>query len=263
MTGKWTPGGRTKTKEECPADELLFPYEYECVRETDVKEKKETVKLGGLARFPEHRYVYFKYSSDEVNKALTPKAELDALGDLMAGGYKVVNVQAFTSPEGLRDPSAKWKEGNRALGMRRAQKALSLANAACKDGSCVTGGISAPKDVELLPSDLETLDGGSTEFEGKVLEEDVIRAWEDGTDEDIREQKTPAADKRVKAARGRHAKAEVIYEYLRRSRIDLERVESYITEREVITPAHVDRKKGNCPKDVLEAARTAWVASGV
>ena len=263
VTGKWTPGGRTKTKEECPADELLFPYEYECVRETDVKEKKEKVKLGGLARFPEHRYIYFKYSSDEVNKALTPKAELDALGDLMAGGYKVVNVQAFTSPEGLRDPSAKWKEGNRALGMRRAQKALSLANAACKDGSCVTGGISPPKDVELLPSDLETLDGGSTEFEGKMLEEDVIRAWEDGTDEDIREQKTPAADKRVKAARGRHAKAEVIYEYLRRSRIDLERVESYITEREVITPAHVDRKKGNCPKDVLEAARTAWVASGV
>ena len=83
-----------------------------------------------------------------------------------------------------------------------------------------------------------------------------------GTDEDIREQKTPAADKRVKAARGRHAKAEVIYEYLRRSRIDLERVESDITEREVITPAHVDRKKGNCPKDVLEAARTAWFASG-
>jgi hypothetical protein len=263
VQGKWTPGQQTKTKGKCAEDELLFPYEYECVKLTDVKEKKETVKVGGTARFPEHRYIYFNYSSDEVNKALTPKSELDALSDLMAGGYKVVNVQAFTSPEGLRDPSPKWKEGNKALGMRRADKALKLANEACKEGGCVTGGITPPKDVELLPSDLETLDGGSTENQGRVLEEDVIRAWDDGTSEDIKDQKTPAADKRVQAARSRHAKAEVIYEYLRRSRIDLERVYTYVTEKEVVTPAHTDRQAGNCPKDVLDAARSAWVASGL
>ena len=27
VTGKWTPGGKTKTKEACEPDELLFPYE--------------------------------------------------------------------------------------------------------------------------------------------------------------------------------------------------------------------------------------------
>ena len=263
VQGKWTPGGQTKTKEECPADELLFPYEYECVKETDVPERTERIKLGGTARFPEHRYIYFKYASDEVNPALTPKAELDALSDLMAGGYKVVNIQAFTSPEGLRDPSPKWKEGNKALGMRRADKAMKLATAACRNGSCITGGISPPKDVELLPSDLETLDGGSTENQGKVLEDDVIRAWDEGTSEDIKDQKTPAADKRVKAARSRHAKAAVIYEYLRRSRIDLERVETWVTEKDVVIPASVKREPGNCPPDILEAARNAWRATGL
>ena len=47
--------------------------------------------------------------------------------------------------------------------------------------------------------------------------------WE--SDPDVAEQKTPAAEKRVAAASGRHAKAEVIYEYLRRARIDLEKTE--------------------------------------
>ena len=28
---------------------------------------------------PAHRFIYFKYASDEVNKELTPKSELDAL----------------------------------------------------------------------------------------------------------------------------------------------------------------------------------------
>jgi hypothetical protein len=262
VTGKWTPGEKTKTKDECPADELFFPYEYDCVLEWDVAETKTPVEKTTEDRFEQHRYVYFKYASDEVNKALTPKAELDALGDLMAGGYKVVNVQAFTSPEGLRDPSAKWKEGNKALGTRRAQKALELANAACKDGGCVTGGITPPKDVELLPSDLETLDGGSTEFEGKMLEDDVIRAWDEGTSEDIREQKTPEADKRVKAARGRHAKAEVIYEYLRRSRIDLLKVVPRTYVDIEVTPAHTERETHACPKEILDAARSAWNITG-
>jgi hypothetical protein len=263
VTGTWTPGGETKTKEKCAEDELFFPYEYDCVLEWDVAEKRTPVEKTAEDRYEQHRYVYFKYASDEVNKALTPKAELDALGELMAGGYKVVNVQAFTSPEGLRDPSPKWKEGNKALSLRRAQKALQLAEAACSNGGCVTGGVSEPRDVELLPSDLETLNGGKTEFEGKILEEDVIRAWEDGSSEDIREQKTPAADKRVKAARGRHAKAEVIYEYLRRSRIDLLKVvpRTYIDIE--VTPAHTERRTRGCPKEILDAARAAWNSTGI
>jgi hypothetical protein len=91
----------------------------------------------------------------------------------------------------------------------------------------------------------------------------VIQAWNEGTSEDIREQKTPAADKRVRAARGRHAKAEVIYQYLRRSRIDLEKVVTSTWVEEETVPAHVDRRAGNCPADVLEAARNAWRAGGM
>ena len=256
MTGKWTPGGRTKTKEECPADELLFPYEYECVRETDVKEKKETVKLGATARFPEHRYIYFKYSSDEVNKALTPKAELDALGDLMAGGYKVVNVQAFTSPEGLRDPSAKWKEGNGALGMRRAEKARrrqALPRRQLHHRQHLRA-----EGRRAAPVDLENLDDGTTS-RGQGRSRTTSSGWEE-TDPDVREQKTPAAEKRVAAARGRKAKAEVIYEYLRRSRIDLVRVESS-HECEDITPAHDDQgqlPEGRARGSADRLASPAW-----
>ena len=263
VTGKWTPRDRPKTKEACEPDVLLFPYEYECVKERDIRAKTTPVTRTADDKFPEHRFIYFKYASDELNKALTPQSELDALEALMAADFKVVNVQAFTSPEGLRNPSKRWKEGNRALGERRARKALELASKACTNGGCVTGGITPPKDVELLPSDIETLDGGATESQGKLLEDDVIRAWDEGTSEDIKEQKTPAADKRVKAARGRHAKAEVIYEYLRRSRIDLVKTVHREWTENVTTPASVERTSGNCPPDVLEAARNAWRATGL
>jgi hypothetical protein len=258
VTGKWTPGGKTKTKDECPADELLFPYEYECVRERDIPATTKPVKKTADDPYPEHRFIYFKYASDEVNKKLTPDSEIQALGDLMARDYKVVNIQAFTSPEGLRDPSPRWKEGNKALGMRRAEKAKEIASAACTSGSCITGGITPPKDVELLHQDWENLDGTTSEKTGKMLEEDVIADWEAGVSDDIKEQKTPAADKRVKAASGRHAKAGVIYEYLRRSRIDLLRVEhrEWIDQEPV--PARTDRRSGNCPEDVLTAARQRW-----
>ena len=200
MTGKWTPGGKTKTKEAARATGL-FPYEYECVRERDVPEKVTPVTKSADDTFPEHRFIYFKYASDEVNKALTPQSELDSLAALMAADYKVVNVQAFTSPEGLRDPSPQWKEGNKGLSGRRAAKAKELAEAACKNGSCITGGITPPKDVELLPLDFENLDGTTSEGKGKALEDEVVDAWDRGDSEDIKEQKTEAAEKRVKAAR--------------------------------------------------------------
>ena len=178
----------------------------------------------------------------------------------MAADYKVVNVQAFTSPEGLRDPSPQWKEGNKGLSGRRAVKAKELAEAACKNGSCITGGITPPKDVELLPLDFENHDETTSEGKGKALEDEVVDAWDRGDSEDIKEQKTEAAEKRVKAAGGRHAKAEVIYQYLRRSRIDLVKTVHREWVENVTTPASVDRQAGNCPPEILEAARNAWRA---
>jgi hypothetical protein len=263
VTGKWTPGGKTKTKEACEPDELLFPYEYECVKERDIPATVTPVKRSEDKELPEHRFIYFKYASDEVNKALTPQADLDALGALMAADYKVVNVQAFTSPEGLRDPSARWKVGNTNLSKLRATKAKQLAEAACPGGGCVTGGITDPKDVELLPFDIQKPDGTTKEGTGKELEDKVIEAWNAGASEDIREQKTEAAERRVQAAGGRHAKAEVIYEYLRRSRIDLKKTVHREWVEDVPVPAKVDRQAGNCPPDILDAARSAWRAGGL
>ena len=164
----------------------------------------------------------------------------------------MVNIQAFTSPEGLRDPSPRWKEGNKALSMRRAKKAKELAG----DGS-----ISEPKDVELLPLDFENLDNTKSEGQGKALEDNVVRLWE--TDPDVAEQKTPAAEKRVAAASGKHAKAEVIYEYLRRARIDLEKTEKREWVDKMPVPGHPESEKGNCPPDVLDVAKTAWVSTGL
>jgi hypothetical protein len=149
-------------------------------------------------KIPAHRFVYFKYASDEINPQLTSKDDLKAVEDLKAAGYAVVNIQAFTSPEGLRDPSPRWKEGNKALSMRRAKKAQELAG---------DGPVSEPKDVELLPLDFENLNGTKSEGQGKALEDHVISLWE--SDPDVAEQKTPAAEKRVASASGRHAKAEV------------------------------------------------------
>jgi hypothetical protein len=252
VTGKYTPGGSAKTKGPCPLDELYFPYEYECAHEHDVAPTVKKTPMTAEDKFPEHRFVYFKYASDEINAALTPKDDLKAMEDLMAAGYKVINIQAFTSPEGLRDPSPKWKEGNKELSMRRARKAQSVAGA---------GEITAPKDVELLPLDFENLDGTKSEGQGKALEDNVISLWE--SDPDVAEQKTPAAEKRVAAARGRHEKAEVIYEYLRRARIDFEKVVRRDWIEETPVPGHVESERGDCPPDVLQAAKSAWVSTGL
>ena len=256
IQGKYTPGKKLKV-EECPKDELYFPFEYECELERDIPATTRTVTKTADDKLPEHRFVYFKYASDEINPKLTTKEDLKALEDLMGAGYKVVNVQAFTSPEGLRDPSPKWKEGNKALAKRRADAAMHVAAERCLDGACITGDVSEPKDVELLPLDFENLDNTTSEGEGKALEDHVIQMWE--TDPDVAEQKTPAAEKRVAAAPGRHAKAEVIYEYLRRARIDLEKtVHREWTEQETV-PARVETTKPDkCPQDVLDAAMLTW-----
>src|SRR5512132_173186 len=252
LQGKYTPQGKTKTDGPCPLDELYFPYEYECEHEWDVAPTVKKTPMSEEKKIPAHRFVYFKYASDEINQQLTSKDDLKAVEDLKAAGYAVVNIQAFTSPEGLRDPSPKWKEGNKALSMRRAKKAQELAG---------DGPVSEPKDVELLPLDFENLNGTKSEGQGKALEDNVISLWE--SDPDVAEQKTPAAQKRVAAASGRHAKAEVIYEYLRRARIDLEKTEKREWVDETPVPGHPESEKGNCPPDVLDVAKTAWVSTGL
>ena len=263
VQGNWTPRGSTKTKGPCPLDELYFPYAYKCVRARDFPATVKPVKKHAEDKYTEHRFVYFKYASDEVNPRLSPKADLDALEGLMGAGYKVVNVQAFTSPEGLRDPSARWKEGNTALATRRAQAAMHVAAEHCLDGGCITGKITPPTDVELLPLDFENLEHPPSEGSGKALEDHVIREWDDAISDDIKEQKTPAADKRVKAARGRHAKAKVIYEYLRRARIDFEKVEVRDWIENETVDAYTKRTSGNCPEEILDAARNAWKKGGL
>ena len=109
LQGKYTPGGKTKTDGPCPPDELYFPYEYECEHEWDVAPSVKKTPMSEEKKLPAHRFVYFKYASDEINPQLTSKDDLKAVEDLKAAGYAVVNIQAFTSPEGLRDPSTKWK----------------------------------------------------------------------------------------------------------------------------------------------------------
>src|SRR5215210_529089 len=254
IKGTYTPGEKPKT-DDCPRDEIYFPYEYSCELLRDIKPTVKKVPRTVQDRLPEHRFVYFKYASDEVNPKLTTKNDLKQLEDLMAGGYKVTNIQAFTSPEGLRDPSKSWKEGNRALAKRRGEKALNLAAERCLDGGCITGNVTDPKDVELLPLDFENLDGTTSEGTGRALEDEVIRLWE--TDPDVADQRTPAANQRVASAGTRHARAEVIYEYLRRARIDLEKV----TPREVIddvpVPGRTERTPG-CPDAVMQEALSHW-----
>jgi len=257
VKGTYTPGRKPKTKDECRADELLFPYVYECQLEHEVgatppKTHTETDRL------PDHRFVYFKYMSDEVNAKLTTAEDLRGIQDLFAGGYKLTNVQAFTSPEGLRDPSARWKEGNKALSGRRADAAMHVAAEQCLEGGCITGSVSPPDDAELAPLDTEKGEGA-----GRALEDHVIALWESG-DKDIAEQKTPAAEKRVATASGRHAKAEVIYEYLRRARLDFVKEVPRVVVDEEAKPKHWERDAaGNCPAEVLQAARSQWASTEI
>src|SRR4051794_296921 len=194
VKGTYTPGRKPSTKDDCALDELLWPYEYECQLEHKVGATKARTHIE-TDKLPEHRFVYFNYMSDEINRKLTTKADVQSVQDLFAGGYKLVNVQAFTSPEGLRDPSSRWKEGNTALSGRRAEAAKDLAAEQCLDGGCITGDITPPKDAELAPLDTQKPGGATVEGSGRELEDHVIALWNAG-DSDIAEQKTPVAEKR-------------------------------------------------------------------
>ena len=127
--------------------------------------------------------------------------------------------------------------------MRRAKKAKELAGRRAR-----TARISAdrrPRTSSCSRSTSRTSTDTKSEGQGKALEDNVVRAWE--RHPDVAEQKTPAAEKRVAAASGSHAKAEVIYEYLRRARIDLEKTEKREWVDETPVPGHPESAEGQLP----------------
>ena len=111
--GQVDAGEKPKT-EECPLDELYFPYEYECELERDIAATKKPVKKTRRQdKFPEHKFVYFKYASDEINPKLTTKADLDALESLMAGGYKVTTSRRSHRPRACATPPRSGRRATR------------------------------------------------------------------------------------------------------------------------------------------------------
>ena len=106
-------------------------------------------------------------------RQLTSKDDLKAVEDLKAAGYTVVNIQAFTSPEGLRDPSPRWKEGNKALSMRRAQEGPGAGGR--RRAIC-----GAPRTSSCSRSTSRTSTATKSEGQGKALEDNVIAPVGDG-----------------------------------------------------------------------------------
>jgi hypothetical protein len=278
-------GGSAPKGKTCPRNEIEILWDYECLRE-----EKTTDLLD--PHLEHHRaaptvFTYFDYATAQPRS--NPKSgtaqlnliEASELEDLLAEGYKVTSIEGYASPEGRRGgpgpkdvgAAKKW-EGNNVLSAERATRAKQLLS-----GRRSTLGMRSPlkfdpmnvptaglgehplldRAAQAASGNPEQPDGGkpvpAEELEGTDLERKVIELFTNDRAEMARV--TPDDAQFIKDARNSvHARAERIYDYLRRAEIHLLREWNEKSKPVPITDimyVHED-----CPADILEAIQRKW-----
>ena len=249
VTGTFTPG-RHAPEHTCTPDELEIPYRYECVHDTDVPAHPEVQHQPYDIDEDELHYVYFHYADKEINHELSDR-ELESLSGSLREGFQVTTVQGRTSPEGLRTPGRGRFEGNDELANERAQAAIRELQSRCDGCTASTGSISSPSEL-YSPPDVGPA-GRQREAEGTELERYAVEHFL--TEDAELPHRTPELVARIGRARGWHAKAEIVYPYLRRAEIRLHRSRHLTRDVTVIVPAGTTSERGSCPDDVMATAR--------
>jgi hypothetical protein len=288
VTGKieFPLGGRAPKGKQCPQNEVEILWDYECLRE-----EKTTDTLD--PHLEHHHaeptlFAYFDYAEDRLRsdrKASTAKintVQLSMLQDLLGQDYKVTGIDGYASPEGRRGGpgpkdvgAAKAWIGNNLLSSKRATKAKQLLA-----GRRGTLEMRAPLKFDPLnvparglgehpllnqaraaagnPTDPPAGGNGgeAAELEGGALERKVIELFTNDPKEMARV--TPEDAKFITDSRnGLHARAERVYEYLRRAEIHLVRDwEEKLAP--VTVPDVIYVHEEDCPADVAEAAEEKW-----
>jgi hypothetical protein len=253
VTGTWTPG-RHAPEHRCEPDEIEIPYTYSCVHEHDVPEHTELRPRVFEVPEDDTHFMYFDYAKATIDHALSDP-ELDALRAQLLAGWEITSVRANTSPEGLRTPGRGRFEGNDALARERAQAAIDETRDTCE--GCVSGAVTVAAPSELYsPPDVGG-PGRTREVEGRELEQFVVERFL--SDPAEARHRTPDVLARIAAARGRHAKAQIVYPFLRRVEMHLHHVRQETRDVPVLVAGGTQSgPRGTCPPNVLDEAQSLW-----
>jgi hypothetical protein len=288
ITGKveFPLGGGAPKGKQCPENEVEILWDYECLRE-----EKTTNTLD--PHLEHHHaeptlFAYFDYAEDTLRtdkKASTAQlntVQLSTLQDLLGQGYRVTSIDGYASPEGRRPGpgpkdvgAAKTWIGNNLLSSHRAAAAKKLL--AGRRGTfemrsplkfdplnVPTNGLGEHpllnKAKAATGNPTEPPPGGSAdqpaELEGADLERKVIELF---TNDQAEMARVTAEDVKfiTDSRNGLHARAERIYEYLRRAEIHLMR--DWEEKRAPVSvPDVIYVHEDDCPADVAEAAEEKW-----
>ena len=276
---KFPLGKRTVQGKKCPLQELAVWWEYDCLRE---KESTDLLHVPGQLDYYDKLYLYFDYAKDNLRSnaksgtARLNRINLDRLDNLVRRGYWPTSINGYTSPEGRRGgPGPKdrgraraW-EGNDALSHERAVTVQKLIVKRYLGKQVFNLRTRTPPPV------------GKTEF--PLLEKyelsktgPVTRPWErlqvkevEGDELDTAilgrfRQQHPEETTRMtdedrafieNASHGRRARAERMFENLRRVEINLKRVEML---KDTPHKSYYLERDDECPTDIAEAAEEKW-----
>jgi hypothetical protein len=198
---------------KCPVPEKAYIEQrtsYEWIPWIPEKTESGTTPTPGWA--PGVHSVYFPYMSSEVDEK---RSGSEAFKALLQQGAVVTAIAGYTSPEGSRH-KVQGFEGNDDLSRDRADQALNWVQVA------IGGAASGSVESQVNASGRSELYSGAdnpngTEESGRKLEDTAIAAFM-GNDDEAKRRTQDVLDRFAKA-KGTHAKAEVVYEQLRRAEI--------------------------------------------
>jgi hypothetical protein len=255
LTFTFDLGPRQAPERRCDPQVVDLFWAYSCQRQ-----RQETVELEGplLPRHAEEtRFVYFNYATADIDGARSG-GELEHVRDLLSRGYRVTQVEGFTSPEGPQGASRRFM-GNVALADARAQAAVAAVGQRCPEGRvCMDPAASVTGRSERPPLTRTVRRRGreeEVELEGRELEAAVAAQF---TADEAEMGRLPAEEQeRIRTERNTHRKAELIYPWLRRVEIRLRR-DWLQRGPPVRTTVWSGSGRSGCPEDVRQAAVRVW-----
>jgi hypothetical protein len=237
-------------EKKCPVPEKAYIQQrtsYEWVPWIPEKTERGTTPTPGWQ--PGVHSVYFPYMASDIEEKRSGMEEFKA--KLQAGAV-VTAIAGYTSPEGSRHKAPGFK-GNDLLSQDRADAALNWVQIAI--GKAGTGSVESQVSAQgrsELYSGPDRPDG--TEQKGRELEETAIASFM-GSDDKAKRRTQEVLDK-MDAAKTTHARAEVVYEQLRRAEITYKLPVMIDVPWTKTTPGHFDTAPAVCaPADDSETDR--------
>ncbi len=252
-----TPGRRDETF-DCPKETVEQTYEnrYSCERYRQAHE--ETRTRTEESDDIQTRYVYFNYAQDVIDETRSQET-LNNIENLLTDGYRVTNVEGFTSPEGTTSPGRRFM-GNTELGQRRANTTLARLQVIClarsssliNMRSCTDNALAnvAPIGQSELYGSIPDENGSLVELRGNDLEEHAVAQFrEQGQESSHRSESFLQSLEGLNTAE----QADRIYPLLRRAKIAfVKRVSNEVQFQEDIPAGYGEVP---CPETVLTEAK--------